>query len=77
LALFYPMMFLSGASIPWEFLPEGVRRFARVLPMTSVVLLLRGLWVGDAWSEHLVNVGVLVGMLVVGAVVSAKTFRWE
>ena len=77
MVLFYPMLFLSGASVPWEFLPEGVKRFARFLPMTHVVALLRGLWIGEAWSEHLVNVGVLAATLVVGVVVSAVTFRWE
>ena len=77
MVLFYPMLFLSGASVPWEFLPEGVKRFARFLPLTHVVSLLRGLWVGDAWSEHLGNVAVLVGVLLVGVVVSAITFRWE
>jgi len=42
-----------------------------------VVNLLRGLWVGEAWSAHLLNVGVLVGMLVLGIVISLRTFRWE
>jgi len=42
-----------------------------------VVSLLRGLWIGEAWSEHLVNVGVLAATLVVGVVVSVITFRWE
>jgi len=77
MVLFYPMLFLSGASLPWELLPEGVKRFARFLPMTHVVSLLRGLWIGEAWSEHLANVGVLAATLVLGVVVSAKTFRWE
>lgn len=77
MVLFYPMLFLSGASLPWELLPEGVKRFARFLPMPHVVSLLRGLWIGEAWSEHLVNVGVLAATLVVGVVVSVITFRWE
>lgn len=77
MVLYFPMLFLSGASIPWEGLPESIRRFARVLPMTHVVSLLRGLWVGDAWDAHLTEVVVLGGVLVVGVVVSGKTFRWD
>jgi hypothetical protein len=42
-----------------------------------VVNLLRGLWVGEAWSSHLLDAGVLAGMLIIGVVVSAMTFRWE
>jgi ABC-2 type transport system permease protein len=77
MVLFYPMMFLSGATMPRENLPEAVRRFGQVLPLTHVVNLLRGLWIGESWGRHLTEVAVLVGMLVVGVVVSAKTFRWE
>jgi hypothetical protein len=42
-----------------------------------VVNLLRGLWSGEAWSAHLLDAGVLAAMLVLGLVISAKTFRWE
>jgi len=73
----FPMMFLSGATIPLEVLPATVRELARLIPLTYVVTLLRGLWAGEAWSEHLTEVVVLVGLLVVGTAISAKTFRWE
>ncbi len=32
--LFFPLMFLSGSAFPFAMLPEGVKRFARVLPTT-------------------------------------------
>lgn len=73
----FPMMFLSGATIPLEILPATVRELARFIPLTYVVTLLRGSWIGEAWSEHLTEVIVLVGLLVVGTAISAKTFRWE
>jgi len=73
----FPMMFLSGATIPLEVLPATVRELARFIPLTHVVTLLRGLWVGEAWSKHLTEVVVLVGLLIVGTAISAKTFRWE
>jgi len=75
--LFYPMIFLSGATWPLEFLPQAVRSVARFIPLTYVVALLKGLWFGGGWGEHLTNVAILVGMLVVGAAVAARTFRWE
>jgi ABC-2 type transport system permease protein len=77
MVFFYPMIFLCGAFIPSHILPETVRRFAEVLPLTHVVTLLRGLWAGHAWGEHLKEVLVLAGLLVVCVMVSAKTFRWE
>lgn len=73
----FPMMFLSGATIPLEVLPTTVREISRFIPLTYVVTLLRGLWAGEAWGKHLTEVAVLVGLLVVGTAISAKTFRWE
>ncbi len=77
LALLYPMLILSGAAWPRELMPTTVQKFAAFLPMTYVVNLLRGLWVGEAWGQHLMDVGVLIAMLVLGIVIAMKTFRWE
>jgi ABC-2 type transport system permease protein len=77
MVIFYPMMFLSGATIPLEVLPEGIRRAADFLPLTYVVRLLRGLWFGESWGDHWVEVAVLGGVLVVCTAVAARFFRWE
>jgi ABC-2 type transport system permease protein len=77
LLLLYPMLFLSGAGYPRELLPESIRKISAFLPLTYVVDLLRGLWIGEAWSQHTTAVIVLLGLLLVGAFVSVKTFRWE
>lgn len=74
MVLAFPMMFLSGASIPLEILPSGVRNAVQFIPLTHVVTLLRGLWIGEGWSEHLTEVGVL---LVVSTVIASRIFRWE
>ncbi len=77
MVLFYPMLFLSGATIPLQELPEWLRRFSEFLPLTHVVTLLQGLWFGEPFGDHLKEVAVLAAVLVVGVVVTAKTFRWE
>jgi len=77
MVILYPMLFLSGAGFPRELLPEAIKKVSTFLPLTYVVNLLRGLWIGDPWSMHWLNVGVLAGMLLLGVIVSSKTFRWE
>ena len=77
MVLLYPMLFLSGAGFPRELLPEAIKKISTFLPLTYVVKLLRGLWVGEAWSQHLSEVIVLAAILVVGVFISSKTFRWE
>jgi ABC-2 type transport system permease protein len=77
MVILYPILFLSGAGFPRELLPETIKKIANFLPLTYVVTLLRGLWVGDPWSKHLTDVLVLVVILVAGVLISIKTFRWE
>jgi len=77
MVIFYPMMFLSGASIPLEVMPKTVQRIANFLPLTYAVKLLRGLWFGEAWGKHLLETAVLGGILVVCTIVAARLFRWE
>ena len=77
MVIFYPMIFLSGATIPRETLPESVRQYSQVLPLTHVVSLLRGLWAGGTWGDYSKEVIILVALAVLSVIVSAKTFRWE
>ena len=76
--LFFPMMFLSGSAMPFAFLPEGVQRFARLLPTTYLV---------DAYSSVIVrgegllpiagSLAALIGIGMVGTVLTSMLFRWE
>jgi ABC-2 type transport system permease protein len=77
MALLYPMLFLCGAGYPLELLPESIHKINKFLPLTYVVKLLRGLWIGESWSLHATEALVLVGIMLVGVLISVKTFRWE
>ncbi len=77
MVLLYPMLILSGAAWPRELMPNAVSKLSSFLPLTYVVNLLRGLWGGESWGHHLLDVGVLAGVLVLGVIISMKTFRWE
>lgn len=77
MVLLYPMLILSGAGWPRELMPATVQKVSAFVPLTYVVNLLRGLWIGEPWGNHLLDVGVLVGMLLLGIIISAKIFRWE
>lgn len=76
-AAYFPMMFISGAAMPREILPESVRRVSDVLPLTFVVKLLQGLWYGEAWGGYLVETVLLLAMAIGGAILASRVFRWE
>lgn len=75
MVIFYPMLFLSGAAGPRQIMPETVQKISEFLPLTHVNILISDLWFGKGWS--LVSAAMLVGMLVVGVIIAARTFRWE
>jgi ABC-2 type transport system permease protein len=77
MVMLYPMLILSGAAWPRELMPVGVQTVSAFIPLTYVVNLLRGLWLGQSWGDHRLNVIVLAVMLLLGIVISVKTFRWE
>jgi len=77
MVVLYPMLFLSGAGIPLEVMPDSVRTISNYLPLTYVVRLLRGLWFGESWGSLLLETGVLVGVLIICTAISVRVFRWE
>lgn len=77
MVLFFPNLFLSGATIPKQVFPPAVKSVSEFVPLAHVVNLLQGLWIGDPFGRHLLELAVLAGLLVLGVAVSAKAFRWE
>ncbi|EDS12354.1 ABC transporter permease [Anaerotruncus colihominis] len=76
-ALYFPMLIFSGATLPFEVMPEMMQKIIRVLPMTQGIQLMKetslGLPAGNVWLP----------IVVMGAVtvfctgIAVKCFKWE
>ena len=75
--ILYPMLGVSGLFVPIAALPPPAQAVARIMPLTYVVSLLRGIWRGEGWTSHLGDVAALVLVFLICTVVSARVFRWE
>jgi ABC-2 type transport system permease protein len=75
--IFYPLFAISGLFFPIRSLPASLRLVALASPMTYAVSLLRGIWYGDGWPRHLVDVAILGVMFAILTAVSSRAFRWE
>jgi ABC-2 type transport system permease protein len=75
--LLYPMVAVSGLFVPVESMPTALRVISRVVPLTYAVSLLEGIWKGDAWSAHALDITALVVMFAGCTALSARVFRWE
>ena len=77
MAFFFPMIFLSGATIPIEIMPAKVQVLSRFIPLTYVVRMLKGLWFGQEWSRFAGEAALLLVLTAVSLAVTVKIFRWE
>lgn len=74
----YPMIFLSGATIPLDSLPDSLKTVTAVIPLKYAVHLLQNGWTGKLYTySSLIDVIVLGAILIIGFVVSRKLFRWD
>ena len=71
------MLFLSGATIPYELFPSGLQKLANVLPLTQGIKLMKAVSMGAALEDVWKIVLMLVGITVICTVISVKTFRWD
>lgn len=74
-ALFFPMLFLSGAAIPQFLFPEWLKTASATLPLTHATRLLQDAWLQGHWNG--LSSLVLVGMGVSCTGVAAFVFRWS
>ena len=74
--IYFPMIFLSGASIPSELFPPAIKDVVSVLPLTHAVDILKASWNQGQTTSWGLHVGVLAGVTVACVAVSVKAFRW-
>ena len=74
--LYFPMLLLSGAAIPAEVFPGGVRAVIKWLPLGIGIDSLKKVSLG-CYNELTIPVLTLAVIAVICAGVSIKTFRWE
>lgn len=74
--LYFPMLFFSGATIPAEIFPGGLRVFANIMPLGVGINLLKSVSMG-CYDRMTVPVITLAVITVICGTVAVKTFRWE
>ncbi len=75
--LYFPMLFLSGAALPRQMLPDFLKTVSEAFPLTHAIRLMQGIWLGDGILEYKTEMVVLGAMLVAGAFFAGKLFRWD
>jgi ABC-2 type transport system permease protein len=75
--LYFPMLALSGSTLPYEVMPPVMRAVADILPATQGVKLLKATSLGLPTSDMLAPCLIMAGLAVVCGVLAVRFFRWE
>ena len=76
--LFFPMMFLSGAAVPFFMLPPYIQTAAKFLPATYLVDAFQGVIVrGESLGDLTIPIAVLLVSGVTAFALNSLLFRWE
>ncbi len=75
--IYFPMLFLSGATLPLQFMPETIQNISKAFPLTYGIELVRGLWLGQSVFDFGLQILVLLGFFIVLGGLSLKMFKWE
>ena len=74
--IYFPMLFFSGATIPAEIFPKGLRAAANILPLGVGINLLKSVSLG-CYDRMAGPVITLLAITLVCGTVAVRTFRWE
>ena len=75
--VYFPMFFLSGATVPYEIMPKALQMFSSILPLNHGIKLLKAVSLNLPLEQFGVSLLVLGITAIAGISVSLKTFRWE
>ena len=76
-SLYFPMLFLSGAALPRQMLPDILKKVSEAFPLTHSIRMMQGIWLGDPITEYWVEMVVLGATLALGGFFAGKLFRWD
>lgn len=75
--IYFPMLFLTGATLPLETMPDNIKDISKFLPLTHAIEMLKGVWKGEAISNYNNDIVILLVITLICSIISIKLFRWE
>ena len=73
----FPMMFLSGASMPVEFMPDAMDKVIKAMPLSYSVSMMRDIWECAGLADLKGDSFVLLAVAGVFILITAVIFKWD
>jgi len=75
--VYFTMIFISGATIPYEIMPKAMQVVSDFMPLTQGIKLLKAVSMGETLSNSLLSLTVLIVVAVTGTAIAVRFFKWE
>lgn len=75
--LYFPMLIFSGATLPYEVMPEALQKVSDILPLTQGIKILKSTSLGLSTDTAILPIIIMVFIAVICITISIRFFKWE
>lgn len=75
--LYFPMLVLSGTTLPIEVMPKAMQQVVSVFPLTQGITMMKNMFLGIGASSIVLPICVMLVVTVICSALSVCFFRWE
>ena len=75
--LYFPMLIFSGATLPYEVMPDALQKIADILPLTQGIKLLKATSLNLPLDSVWLPFSIMAAIIVICSSVAVKFFKWE
>ena len=75
--LYFPMLIFSGATIPYEVMPNIMKNIVDVFPLTQGIKILKSAILGQSVENSIIPIFIMLIIATICSIVAIKCFKWE
>jgi ABC-2 type transport system permease protein len=75
--LYFPMLVFSGATLPYEVMPNIMKKVVDVMPLTQGIKILKATTLGQPMENVSIAIVTMLVLAIVCTFLSVRFFRWE
>ena len=75
--LYFPMLIFSGATIPYEIMPNIMKNLVDVFPLTQGIKILKSAILGQSVENIIIPIFTMLIIATICSIVAIKCFKWE
>lgn len=75
----FPMLIFSGATLPYEVMPNALKKTVDILPLTQGIKLLKASSLGLGIDSEVIVAPTIImtGIAVISVAIAIRFFKWE